>query len=112
MQQAQWHAMRSFTRDKTVAQQRLSRRIVRRIASNARPCQLKLTVQTIKHPKGLHTFTALPAVGSSTPSLNLPATAAVDTPRPRHQRPGRPPRSHHLPGAMVPLMTRRLARLG
>jgi len=28
--QAQWHAMRSFTRDKTVARQGLSRRIVRR----------------------------------------------------------------------------------
>src|SRR6516165_1596826 len=28
--QAQWHAMRSFTREKTAAQQGLSRRIVRR----------------------------------------------------------------------------------
>src|SRR5215831_7704042 len=44
MYQAQWHAMRSFTRDKSVTQQRLSRGIVRRIASYARPYRLDLVI--------------------------------------------------------------------
>ena len=44
MYQAQWHAMRSFTRDKSVTQQRLSRGIVRRIASYARPYRLDLAI--------------------------------------------------------------------
>ena len=44
MYQAQWHAMRSFTRDKSVTQQRLSRGIVRRIASYARPYRLDLII--------------------------------------------------------------------
>jgi ATP-binding cassette subfamily B protein len=44
MYQAQWHAMRSFTRDKSVTHQRLSRGIVRRIASYARPYRLDLVI--------------------------------------------------------------------
>jgi ATP-binding cassette, subfamily B, bacterial len=44
MYQAQWHAMRSFTRDKSVTQQRLSRGIVRRIATYARPYRLDLVI--------------------------------------------------------------------
>ena len=44
MYQAQWHAMRSFTRDKSVTQQRLSRGLVRRIASYARPYRLDLVI--------------------------------------------------------------------
>jgi ATP-binding cassette, subfamily B, bacterial len=44
MYQAQWHAMRSFTRDTSVTQQRLSRGVVRRIASYARPYRLDLVV--------------------------------------------------------------------
>jgi ATP-binding cassette, subfamily B, bacterial len=44
MYQAQWHAMRSFTRDKSVTQQRLSRGIVRRIAGYARPYRLDLVI--------------------------------------------------------------------
>src|SRR5215470_11714433 len=54
MYQAQWHAMRSFTRDKSVTQQRLSRGIVRRIASYARPYRLDLVI--------FLTLTALSAV--------------------------------------------------
>ena len=54
MYQAQWHAMRSFTRDKSVTQQRLSRGIVRRIASYARPYRLDLII--------FLTLTALAAV--------------------------------------------------
>jgi ATP-binding cassette subfamily B protein len=44
MYQAQWHAMRSFTRDSSVTRQRLTRGIVRRIASYARPYRLDLTL--------------------------------------------------------------------
>jgi ATP-binding cassette, subfamily B, bacterial len=44
MYQAQWHAMRSFTRDKSVTQQRLSRGLVRRIAGYARPYRLDLVI--------------------------------------------------------------------
>ena len=54
MYQAQWHAMRSFTRDKSVTQQRLSRGLVRRIASYARPYRLDLSI--------FLTLTALSAV--------------------------------------------------
>jgi ATP-binding cassette subfamily B protein len=54
MYQAQWHAMRSFTRDKSVTHQRLSRGIVRRIASYARPYRLDLAI--------FLTLTALSAV--------------------------------------------------
>ena len=54
MYQAQWHAMRSFTRDKSVTQQRLSRGLVRRIASYARPYRLDLVI--------FLTLTALSAV--------------------------------------------------
>jgi len=54
MYQAQWHAMRSFTRDQSVTQQRLSRGIVRRIASYARPYRLDLVI--------FLTLTALSAV--------------------------------------------------
>src|SRR6516225_1564792 len=54
MYQAQWHAMRSFTRDKSVTQQRLSRGIVRRIAGYARPYRLDLVI--------FLTLTALSAV--------------------------------------------------
>ena len=54
MYQAQWHAMHSFTRDKSVTQQRLSRGIVRRIASYARPYRLDLVI--------FLTLTALSAV--------------------------------------------------
>ena len=54
MYQAQWHAMRSFTRDTSVTQQRLSRGIVRRIASYARPYRLDLVI--------FLTLTALSAV--------------------------------------------------
>src|SRR6516165_3428599 len=54
MYQAQLHAMRSFTRDKSVTQQRLSRGIVRRIASYARPYRLDLVI--------FLTLTALSAV--------------------------------------------------
>src|SRR5215471_7760766 len=44
MYQAQWHAMRSFTRDSSVTRQRLTRGIVRRIASYARPYRLDLAL--------------------------------------------------------------------
>jgi ATP-binding cassette, subfamily B, bacterial len=44
MYQSQWHAMRSFTRDKSVTEQRLSRGIVRRIAKYARPYRLDLVI--------------------------------------------------------------------
>jgi ATP-binding cassette, subfamily B, bacterial len=44
MYQAQWHAMRSFTRDPSVTQQRLTRGTVRRIASYARPYRLDLVL--------------------------------------------------------------------
>ena len=54
MYQAQWHAMRSFTRDKSVTHQRLSRGLVRRIASYARPYRLDLVI--------FLTLTALSAV--------------------------------------------------
>jgi ATP-binding cassette subfamily B protein len=54
MYQAQWHAMRSFTRDKSVTEQRLSRGIVRRIATYARPYRLDLVI--------FLTLTALSAV--------------------------------------------------
>jgi ATP-binding cassette, subfamily B, bacterial len=54
MYQAQWHMMRSFTRDKSVTQQRLSRGIVRRIAKYARPYRLDLVI--------FLTLTALSAV--------------------------------------------------
>ena len=54
MYPAQWHAMRSFTRDKSVTQQRLSRGIVRRIARYARPYRLDLAI--------FLTLTALSAV--------------------------------------------------
>jgi ATP-binding cassette, subfamily B, bacterial len=42
--QNQWHAMRSFTRDPTVTQQKLKRGTVRRIAGYARPYRLDLFV--------------------------------------------------------------------
>ena len=54
MYQAQWHAMRSFTRDKSVTHQRLSRGLVRRIATYARPYRLDLVI--------FLTLTALSAV--------------------------------------------------
>ena len=54
MYQSQWHAMRSFTRDKSVTEQRLSRGIVRRIATYARPYRLDLVI--------FLTLTALSAV--------------------------------------------------
>src|SRR6516225_8871475 len=63
MYQAQWHAMRSFTRDKSVTQQRLSRGIVRRIASYARPYRLDLVI--------FLTLTALSAVIAVTVPLLL-----------------------------------------
>jgi ATP-binding cassette, subfamily B, bacterial len=44
MYQAQWHAMRGFTRDRSVTQQRLTRGTVRRIASYARPYRLDLAL--------------------------------------------------------------------
>src|SRR5690348_5754863 len=44
MYQAQWHAMRSFTRDSSVTRQRLTRGIARRIASYARPYRLDLAL--------------------------------------------------------------------
>jgi ATP-binding cassette subfamily B protein len=44
MYQPQWHAMRSFTRDTSVTQQRLSRGIVRRIATYARPYRVDLAI--------------------------------------------------------------------
>jgi ATP-binding cassette, subfamily B, bacterial len=63
MYQAQWHAMRSFTRDKSVTHQRLSRGIVRRIAGYARPYRLDLVV--------FLTLTALSAVIAVTVPLLL-----------------------------------------
>ena len=51
---AQWHSMRGFFRDPSVTQQRLSRGIVRRIASYARPYRLDLAI--------FLTLTALSAV--------------------------------------------------
>src|SRR5262249_62080983 len=54
MYQAQWQAMGGFPRDKSVTQQRLSRGIVRRIASYARPYRLELAI--------FLTLTALSAV--------------------------------------------------
>jgi ATP-binding cassette subfamily B protein len=41
---AQWHAMRGFTRDRSVTQQRLTRGTVRRILSYARPYRLDLVL--------------------------------------------------------------------
>jgi ATP-binding cassette subfamily B protein len=41
---AQWHAMRGFTRDRSVTQQRLTRGTVRRVASYARPYRLDLVL--------------------------------------------------------------------
>jgi ATP-binding cassette, subfamily B, bacterial len=42
--QSQWHAMRGFTRDPSVTQQRLKPGTVRRIAGYARPYRLDLTI--------------------------------------------------------------------
>jgi ATP-binding cassette subfamily B protein len=44
MYQAQWHTMRSFTRDRSVTQQRLTRGTVRRILSYARPYRWQLAI--------------------------------------------------------------------
>ncbi len=44
MYQAQWHAMRSYTRDSSVTRQRLTRGTVRRIASYARPYRVDLAL--------------------------------------------------------------------
>jgi ATP-binding cassette subfamily B protein len=41
---AQWHAMRGFTRDRSVTQQRLTRGTVRRVASYARPYRRDLVL--------------------------------------------------------------------
>jgi ATP-binding cassette subfamily B protein len=44
MYAAQWHAMRSFTRDPSVTRQRLTRGTVRRVLSYARPYRLQLVI--------------------------------------------------------------------
>ena len=44
MSAANWHAYRSFSRDRSITQQRLNKGIVRRIASYARPYRWTLAL--------------------------------------------------------------------